>query len=252
LTDRPRRPSLSDVTLVATTSVAIRATIDALNASMQQADFAKVLLLSDERPPPDTNEAIEWRSIGRLSSRADYSRFMLRDLAGHVTTSHALCVQWDGFVINGAAWDPHFLDYDYIGAVWPHFDDGQNVGNGGFSLRSRRLLEACKSLPIDESLAEDIVIGRLYRSDLEKQGLGFAPELVARHFAYERTAPTGSEFGFHGAFNLVDILPGHQVLEIFRTLEPGMLARSERFEILRWALVRGRIRLALQLLSRLI
>jgi hypothetical protein len=219
---------------------------------MQQADFAKILLLSDERPPPDADKAIEWRQIERLSSRADYSRFMLRELAGYVATSHALCVQWDGFVIDGAAWDLRFLDYDYIGAVWPQFDDGQNVGNGGFSLRSRRLLEACKDLPFDGSLPEDIVIGRLCRRDLEQRGLRFAPESIARHFAYERTAPTGSEFGFHGAFNLVGFLPARQAVEIFRTLDRGMLARSERFEILRWALVRGRFRLALQLLSRLV
>ncbi len=84
---------------------------------------------------------------------------MLRDLASHVETSHALCIQWDGYVLRGQAWDPAFLTYDYIGAPWPHFSDGHNVGNGGFSLRSRRLLEACRQLPFDGQTAEDVVIG---------------------------------------------------------------------------------------------
>jgi hypothetical protein len=252
LSDRPTRPVLPDVTLVAVTSVALPATLDALHASMRQAQFARVLLLSDQVPPADADSRIEWRRIERLASRADYSRFMLRGLAAHIATPHALCVQWDGFVINGAAWDPRFLDFDYIGAVWPQFDDGHNVGNGGFSLRSRRLLEASKDLPFDGSQAEDLVIGRLCRRQLEEHGLRFAPSAIAQSFAYERTAPTGCEFGFHGAFNLVHLRPAAELLELFRTLEPGMLARNERLEMMRWALVHGHVRLAIQMLSRLL
>lgn len=218
---------------------------------MLQAEFGQVLLLSD-KPPPNADPAIEWRRIDRLGSRADYSRFMLRGLAQHVGTSHALCVQWDGFVLDGSAWDPHFLDYDYIGAVWPHFHDGFNVGNGGFSLRSRRLFEACKKIPSDESQVEDVLIGRVYRPQLEQQGIRFAPEPVARRFAYERTARTGREFGFHGAFNLVRLLSRAESLDLFRRLDRGMLSQRERLEILRWALANGEVRLALQMLVRLL
>lgn len=251
MTERPERRSLPDVTLVAVTSVALSATVDALHASMRQVEFGKALLLSDKPPPPNADPAIEWRGIDRLGSRVDYSRFMLRDLAPHVETSHALCVQWDGFVLDGDAWDPHFLDYDYVGAVWPQFHDGFNVGNGGFSLRSRRLLEACVQLPFDESQVEDVLIGRICRPQLEDQGIRFAPESIARRFAYERTTPTGDEFGFHGAFNLVRILSAEESLDVFRSLDRGMLARIERLEILRWALSHGEVRLALQLLLRL-
>ena len=233
------------------TSVAIEATIDALQASMRQASFGEVLLLSD-RIPSDLDHAITWRRIGRLESRADYSRFMLRELADHIGTSHALCVQWDGYVLSGASWDPHFLDFDYIGAVWPQFDDHHNVGNGGFSLRSRRLLQACKELSFEGFESEDVVIGRTCRSRLEEQGISFASESVARRFAFERTKPSGGEFGFHGAFNLVELLSADDALQTFRGLEPGMLARNERYELLRWALKRGRVRLAVTMLKRLI
>jgi hypothetical protein len=247
------QPQLSDVTLVAVTSVAVGPTIDALHASMDQAQFGKVLLLSDQPLPANARRGIEWRRIGALASRRDYSRFMLRELAGHVATDHALCVQWDGFVLDGAAWDPQFLDYDYIGSVWPHFRDWHNVGNGGFSLRSRRLLEACRDLPLDEGCdAEDVIISRLCRSRLEGQGIRFAPEAVARRFAYERTKPSGGEFGFHGAFNLVRFLPPGRSLELFRSLDPSMLARSEQLELLRWAIAHGRPSLALTMLKRLV
>lgn len=245
------KAALPDVTLVAVTSVALRPTVEALEASIRQADFADVLLLSDQPPPAGTDPAIGWRPIERLTSRSAYSNFMLRDLADHVKSSHALCVQWDGFVLDGSAWDPRFLDFDYIGAVWPQFGDGHNVGNGGFSLRSRRLLEACRAFPSDGSDAEDIIIARRRRPELEMQGMKFAPASVAAQFAYERAVPTGREFGFHGAFNLVRYLSPRKALELFRTLEPGVLTRNEHVELLRWTLARGRLRLAATLLGRL-
>ena len=247
---RPK-PALSSVTLVAATSVALAPTVDALLASMRQADFAQVLLLSDQRPAR-LDPAITWRQIERLRSRAEYCHFMIRELAYHISTSHALCIQWDGFVVNGLAWDPHFLDYDYIGAVWPHFRDKHNVGNGGFSLRSRRLLDACLDLPFTGSEPEDVLIGRLQRPRLEEQGMSFAPEHVARRFSYERTKPAGGEFGFHGAFNLVRYLSARDSLRLIQSLEQGLLAQNERWELLRWAFIRGRLRLAIAVLRRLL
>jgi Protein of unknown function (DUF5672) len=251
LSNASERPVLGDVTLVAVTSVAMSATIDAIRASIGQAEFGQILLLSNERPA-DLDDVITWRPIKRLASRADYSRFMLRDLAGHIQTSHALCIQWDGYVLNGRAWQSAFLDYDYIGAPWPHFCDHLNVGNGGFSLRSRRLLAACTALPLDGKDPEDIVISRLCRRQLEAQGIRFAPESLARQFSYERMVPTGEEFGFHGAFNLVRHLSTRDAERIFRSLEPRILARSERWELLRWALSRGRLSLASNMLGRII
>lgn len=243
-------PTLKDVTLVAATSVALSPTVDALCASMEQAKFGAVLLLSDQAPPKGTPSSIQWRSIGRLASRADYSRFMLRELVNHVSTTHALCIQWDGFVLNGAAWDPRFLDFDYIGAVWPQFDDGHDVGNGGFSLRSQKLLKACRNLPFDGIEAEDVLIGRRCRARLEADGIRFAPAPVARRFSYERTAPSGQEFGFHGAFNLVEHVSRDDATSVFRSLEPGMLTKGERRELLWWALKRGRLGLATAMLKR--
>lgn len=246
------RPSLGDITLVAVTSVALEPTVRALRASMRQAHFSRVLLLSDSAPLGSIEREVEWRPIDRLASRRDYSRFMLRDLAPHIETSHALCVQWDGFVLDGTRWNPSFLDYDYIGAPWPHFDDEYKVGNGGFSLRSRRLLDACSTLPFENGEAEDIVISRACRPLLEQRGIRFPPESLARQFSYERTRASGREFGFHGAFNLVRYLSAGDALDLFRKLEPGMLAPNERWEIFRWAIVHGRPRLACALLKRLL
>lgn len=245
------RPYLPQVTLVAATSIAFDQTVTALRSSMEQVRFGKCLLLSDQQPRQAT-PGIEWRPISRLRSRSDYSHFMLRQLVEHVETSHALCIQWDGYVLDGSRWKSQFLDYDYIGAPWPHFRDRYNVGNGGFSLRSLRLLELCKSLPVDEHRAEDLVIGRDLRPVLEQQGVRFASEEVARQFAYERLPPRGDEFGFHGAFNLVRLLAPEDALKLFSGLEPTVLARSEHWELLRFALAHGRLNLAGRLFQRLL
>jgi hypothetical protein len=246
------RPNLQQVTLVAVSGVAIEPTLAALEKSMNEARFAKVLFLSDREPEAVTGTGIEWRRIDPIRNRSDYSRFMLRGIADHVETTHALCVQWDGFVLDGKAWEPRFVDYDYIGAVWPQFHDGHNVGNGGFSLRSKRLLEACRELPFDGSQPEDVFISRECRHALEEQGIRFAPEEIARQFSYERTECTGEEFGFHGAFNLVRYLSPSKAADLFRSLEPSLLTPSEHWELLRWALLRGRGMLALAIASRLL
>jgi len=245
------RNRLADVTLVAATSVAIEETVSALSASMRQLEFAEVLLLSDQPPPAGSDERIVWRSIDQITSREAFSRFMLQDFGDYIRTSHALCVQWDGFVLNGDAWDPAFLDYDYVGAVWPHLSRPYNVGNGGFSLRSKRLMDECRQLPFDGSEGEDLFIGRTCRPRLEAEGIRFAPEAVARRFAYERTRPTGQEFGFHGSYNLARLLPADEALRLFRHLDSSLLASNERVELFWWALMSGRLKLAGVLLRRL-
>ena len=242
---------LPDVTLIAATGVAIDATADAMAHSLEEAEFGRALLLSHCVPRKPMDPRIEWKAIEPLSSRAAYSAFMLHSLHEYVKTSHALCIQWDGFVINNAGWDPQFLEYDYIGPVWPHFSDGNNVGNGGFSLRSRKLLAATKHLPFDGHTAEDVLIARTYRRKLELEGIRFAPEELARKFAYERTAPTGSEFGFHGAFNLVRYLSTGEASALFKSLEPAVLTVGEHRELLRWALRHGRLGLAIAIAARL-
>jgi len=244
-------PTLHDVTLVAVTSVAVEATVNAIVASIEQVNFAEALLLSD-RKPTSLDCRIAWRPIEQLSSRAEYSNFMLRKLADHIQTSHALCIQWDGFVIDGTAWQSAFLDYDYIGAPWPHFRDAYNVGNGGFSLRSRKLLCACANMPLDGESPEDVVISRVWRPQLEEMGIRFAPESLARQFAYERMSPSGKEFGFHGVYNLVSQVRTREATRILASLEPEMLARNERWEILRWALRSGKLIAALNMVGRLV
>ncbi len=226
------RPALPSVTLVAVSSVALPATLAALKRSCDQVDFGRALLLADRAPAGLAGSGIEWRQIEPIRSRADYSRFMLHHLADHVETGHALVVQWDGFVRDGQAWTDDFLNFDYIGAPWPQYRDGLAVGNGGFSLRSRRLLRATGTIArVDQP--EDVLICREHRHKLEDEhGLRFADMDVARAFSYERGDSTGTQFGFHGVFNMPAELPGAAFRALLQGLEPGVIGARESGELL--------------------
>lgn len=253
MTDSRNSPivDLPDVTLVAVTSVAMEATLEAMYLSGQQVRFGRSLLLSDVRPDIVPGSEIEWRQIAPLRSREAYSRFMLRDLAKHIHTTHVLCIQWDGFVLDATRWQDAFLEYDYIGAPWPHFTDGHNVGNGGFSLRSKCLLDACAAIEHDGRMSEDVTICREARPLLEsRDGIRFAPADVARGFAYERCRVRGVEFGFHGVFNMPDILGARRFRSLFATLERDVIGLREARDLRSWAIRHVDMALALKMMRQ--
>jgi hypothetical protein len=198
---RPRRLALPQVTLCAATSVNVKATVHALEVSMAQIDFAACKLFTDASVTPD-HPGISVVPIERLDSSVAYSDFLLLQMIDHVETSHCLVAQWDGHVLDAGRWRGEFLNYDYIGASWPQFDDGHDVGNGGFSLRSWRLMDACRNPHFRMSHPEDIAIGRTNRSALEEIGMRFAPRALAGMFATERAGNLETSFGYHGAWNM--------------------------------------------------
>lgn len=137
--------------------------------------------------------------------RRNYSKFMIRELTKHFDTNHVLTIHSDGYVLNWGAWDKRWLEYDYIGAPWDWYNENM-VGNGGFSLRSKKL---CEILAEDKNIQvfhpEDEMICRRYRSYLEKtHGIKFAPVEVAKKFSIEAYGLAhhfriyDGEFGFHG------------------------------------------------------
>jgi hypothetical protein len=141
--------------------------------------------------------------IDPLMSIEAYSRFCLQGMADHIETKFALVVQWDGYVVNSTAWANAFRKYDYIGATQLHWPQNCAVGNGGFSLRSRRLLKAVQKLPPLGGYPEDRLICLAYRARLEQEsGIRFAPVIIADRFAHQDKTVARTPFGFHGPVNL--------------------------------------------------
>lgn len=136
-----------------------------------------------------------------LNSKEEYSNYCIDHMHEHISTSHVLVFQYDGFVNNWMAWDNDWLQYDYIGAPW-HYQDGMSVGNGGFSLRSKRLMELASRI-CKMKHPEDHHICRTYRKELEAHGMRFAPIEVAEKFAFEGYGQPlkflSDQFGVHGS-----------------------------------------------------
>lgn len=220
-TETGGRLSLSQVTLCAVSSVNVAATVAALERSMAQIDFAACKLLTDA-PVRSDHPGITVVSIPRLSSSRAYSDFLLTHLVDHVETNHCLITQWDGHVLDAGKWRPEFLDYDYVGASWPQFRDGQDVGNGGFSLRSRRLMQACRNPDFQQHHPEDVAIGRVNRDWLEARGMSFAPRALADQFSAERAGDVTASFGYHGVW----LMPRAIGVKPFWKLYAGLDDRS--------------------------
>lgn len=139
-----------------------------------------------------------------INSVQDYNLFVLNELAKLIYTEHCLIVQLDGYPLDTSAWTNEFLEYDYIGAPWinfPEMPEKEWVGNGGFSLRSKKLLEEVAKLKSDGTVLEDNFICIENRKLLESKGIKFAPVNLAKKFSVENNLYTG-QFGFHGKLTI--------------------------------------------------
>jgi hypothetical protein len=160
-------------------------------------------------------------------------------------------VQWDGLVRDPAAWDPEFLRWDYIGAPWPDQPDELAVGNGGFSLRSQRLLEALLDPEVRIEHPEDLSICHRNRVLLEQRhGIRFAPLEVARRFAYERPEPTQATFGFHGLHNFQRELPADELAAFIEAMPAGLSRPKEAVDLCRALIDTGQWMSAAQLIDK--
>jgi len=200
---------LPNVTLLAASSVKIEQTIKSLVISSAEIKFGEVVLVSHEKPK-NLPENISFKEYKKMNNLNDYSAFCLYDLCEYVNTDFVLLVQYDSHVLRPEKWKNYFLDYDYIGAPWPanvHFNGEKNirVGNGGFSIRSKKLLKIFNELNLKNYdggtgfYNEDGQICNYYRPTLEKNGIKFAPVNVASQFSHELDCHDSVEepFGFH-------------------------------------------------------
>jgi|GEM_PF-31809 len=205
---------LKNVTLFAVACTKIDQTIHGLKESMKGIDFAEAILLTHEKINLD-EFGIKVINIEKLDYKG-YNHFILYRVKDYIKTDFSLLVQNDGYVINPNKWDNKFFEYDYIGAPWlkdMHYTkEGVNVrvGNGGFSFRSKKLLNVFHDLNLEFTdngtgfWHEDGNISVYYRKELEDYGIKFAPLDVASKFSREVKCDGYEKhpFGFHNIRNL--------------------------------------------------
>lgn len=201
--------NLPNVTLCAISSIKLEETVNALKKSMLSVKYAEVILLTHEKLSL-ADVGINVIQIEKLDYE-NYSYFVLYKLKDFISTDFVLLVQHDGYVLHPDKWDDKFLNYDYIGAPWRKglffTEEGVNirVGNGGFSLRSKKLLDMLSELKLpftDKGTGfynEDGAICVHYRKILEEHGIKYAPIAIASRFSRERWCSDSNifTFGFH-------------------------------------------------------
>jgi len=207
---------LPNVTLLAATSSEVDEAQVSMRISLHNIKFGAAKLLCSSNPKKKYPD-IEYVSIPALDSVDSYNKFIFQDLHKYFKTSHCLIVQADSFVVDSDLWDDEFLKYDYIGGPWPnkiqidpnlilHLEKNP-VGNGGFSMRSRKLVETTSKINFDSldfpMKAEDVVICYFLYKEMVDSGIRFAPPKLAAKFSMENTdhlygQDANTVFGFHG------------------------------------------------------
>jgi hypothetical protein len=194
ITDMSKK-TIQDLTVVCIDTYNVGEAIIAIRKTLNEITPTKTLFFTNSNVEIDGVETIV---IDEINSVDDYSKFVIKKLHKYITTDFVLIIQHDGYVLNGDLFDEELKNYDYCGALWEE-KDGLNNGNGGFSWRSKTLLEAIANDPVIEILTpEDVSICRIYRRYLEgKYQLEWAPNELAEKFSYELIKPKNRTFGFH-------------------------------------------------------
>lgn len=193
-----KKLQLPDVTLLAIDRHDVEGIKRSVDIATREIDFGEVVLITEH---------------DYFRGREGYSLWCLTDMYKFVNTSHVLIIHSDGILQNPKAWDNSWLKLDLIGATWS-YKDNLNVGNGGFSLRSKKLLDILGKIDYTglNTKFEDCLISRYLRPWLEKEyGIKFATEEQANRFAIEaygshvfidsyghRGNTYTSQFGSHG------------------------------------------------------
>ena len=203
---------MKDVTIAAVAGTKAIETLKAIKYSMKKLEFERAILITPEDIQDDQVEIIKCEPL----NYEQYNHFVVYRLYDYINTTHCLLVQNDGYVVNPEQWKSEWMQYDYIGALWPlphdtfSFRDPkgniQRMGNGGFTLRSKKLLETAKELNLEWKqyygfYHEDGFICCHNREQYESVGCKFAPINIAAQFSHESNVEENLKyipFGFHG------------------------------------------------------
>jgi hypothetical protein len=187
---------LDNVTLMCLNCVDPSLGVKALRYSMQGIDYARVVLFSHIKPDNITDD-IEFIKIPKLTHHGS-CWFMFKQIYNYINTNFCLSIHDDGFVINPQLWLDEFLEYDYIGAPWA----GGQVGNGGFTLRSKLFIDICQLVPWNGE-HDDWHACITHKDFYTSKGCKFAPTELAVKFSLEGMIKgydydLNKCFGFHG------------------------------------------------------
>ena len=238
---RPRKVPLTVVAIDG--GAAHELTRMAVEHTLRVIEPERVLILTDDPKKIVISKDVKYRQFAGKSVIA-YQRALWYEVPRWLRTDHFLLIQWDGHPTNSDAWTDEFLAYDYIGAPWPHHPEECRVGNGGFSLRSKRLARYLAANLDRYPLwcPEDDAICRRYRVALMEKGFRWAPEDLAYRFSVETRGRdlAMTPFGFHSPLNWAWALSPEERERRFRSASPYVLGLGAFETIRQWHRQPGR------------
>ena len=126
------------------------------NNSSDKLNFGKKIIYTYQKPTIDSGD-FEIKIIDEIPHN-EFNDFVLQNYSKLFDTDYAINFHSDGFIQNQEAWDDIFLEYDYIGApIVIRMSEKEYlplVGNGGFSLRSKKICEKIKELKSSDYLPQ--------------------------------------------------------------------------------------------------
>lgn len=241
---------LSNVTLLCVETREPQVAHWAIDRCLSGVQFARVVLITNLDRVNTKRADIEYVQAPPISTSKDYSELVLTELDQYVEGTHVLVMQWDSFVIHPQLWSDEFLQYDYIGPVWPHHPETP-VGNGGFSLRSKKLLQTIRQPGFIKKHPEDYCICANNKDFLEKYDIKIAPVKIAEQFAVERTL-WHEAFGFHGFFNFGRVLNDVELNDFIKLLPENYLNGLDAYDLIDSLREQGRVALAKEIAKKVL
>jgi hypothetical protein len=191
---------LSRVTLLFVETRAHDITKRVIDDCISKVNFGDILIYTD-KPERIPVPGARYIAVPDFPNKKEAGQFYYSAAMAEVETDFALMLEWDAGIIDPASWRPEFFNYDYIGAPW-NTSDEMKVGNGGFTLMSKRLGQFLCDHRREFPVYTDWDVCRTWRRQLEQAGnFKWAPYDVARDFAWELAPRSPNSFGWHGAFH---------------------------------------------------
>jgi hypothetical protein len=240
--------NLSNVTLLCVETREPELAYWAIDRCLSDTQFAKVVLITNLEYVQTKRADIDYVQAPSIKTTRDYSELLLSGISQYVESSHVLVIQWDSFVVHPQLWMDEFLQYDYIGPVWLHHPETP-VGNGGFSLRSKKLLNAIQQPGFIKKHPEDYCICADNKEFLRQHGVNIAPVTVAERFAVERT-PWHDAFGFHGFFNFGRVMNDAELRAFINILPENYLSGLDSYDLIACLRDEGRSALAKEIAKK--
>ena len=196
---------LKNVDLIIIDCINPEQAVKTLDICSENIEFGNSIIFTHENIETNNHEIVK---ITNLDSIEKYSDFCLK-INNYIDNDYVLIVQNDGFILNPELWSDVFLNYDYIGAPWMQTSEiRQKVGNGGFSLRSKKFLNFSSFYETTNGIPEDNFLCINKYQDAIDFGIVYAKTKIANQFAFElpnmccEIFNPSKHFGFHGKHNL--------------------------------------------------